>query len=234
MSERDDPHFDQYAGKYDDLHRDSIRASGEEPEYFAAYKADYVRRMVPGDQGRLRILDFGCGIGNGIPHLAARFPGAELTGVDVSGDSLELAREAHPQARFERIEGGRLPLADASADVAVAACVFHHIPPPEREQWVAELHRVLAPGGRLFVFEHNPLNPVTQRVVAACEFDDDAILLPRSETVGLMRGAGFEGVDVDYIVFFPRALAALRPMERHLAWLPAGAQYAVHGQVAPR
>ena len=234
MSERDEPHFDQYAGKYDNLHRDSIRASGEEPEYFAAYKADYVRRMVPGGWAGLRILDFGCGIGNGIPHLATRFPGSELTGVDVSGDSIAMAREANPHARFERIEGARLPLPDASADIAVAACVFHHIPPPERAQWIAELHRVLAPGGRLVVFEHNPLNPVTQRVVAACEFDDDAILLPRGETVGLMRGAGFEGVDVDYIVFFPRVLSALRPMERHLAWLPAGAQYAAYGQVASR
>lgn len=234
MSERDDPHFDQYAGKYDDLHRDSIRASGEEPEYFAAYKADYVRRMFPAAAGRPRILDFGCGIGNGIPHLAARFPGAQLTGVDVSGDSLELARRANPDATFARIEDGRVPLPDASADMAVAACVFHHIPPRERAQWVAELHRVLAPGGRLVVFEHNPLNPVTRRVVAACKFDDDAILLPRGETVGLMRSAGFESLEADYIVFFPRALSALRPMERHLAWLPAGAQYAVHGRAASR
>lgn len=234
MNERDDPHFDRYAGRYDALHRDSIRSSGEEPEYFAAYKADYVRRMVPAAAVPLRILDFGCGIGNGIPHLVSRFPDAELTGVDVSGDSLALAREAHPHVRFERIEDGRVPVADASVDVAVAACVFHHIPPSERAQSIAELRRVLAPGGRLFVFEHNPLNPVTQRVVAACEFDDDAILLPRGETMGLLRDAGFEAVDCDYIVFFPRALSALRPVERHLAWLPAGAQYAVHGQVAAR
>jgi ubiquinone/menaquinone biosynthesis C-methylase UbiE len=233
MDQRDDPHFDRYAGRYDALHRNSIRASGEEPDYFAAYKAEYVRRMVPAES-RPRILDFGCGIGNSIPHLAERFPGAELTGVDVSGDSLELARGLHPRVRFERIEGESLPLPDACVDIAIAACVFHHIPPPQRAHWVAELRRVLVPGGRLVVFEHNPLNPVTQRVVAACEFDDDAILLPKGETLGLLRTAGFEAVGADYIVFFPRALAALRPVERHLAWLPAGAQYAAHGQVGSR
>jgi hypothetical protein len=108
--------------------------------------------------------------------------------------------------------------------------VFHHIPPGERACWVSELRRVIRPGGALFVFEHNPLNPLTRKVVNDCPFDEDAILLPRRETTTLLRDAGFEDVAADYIVFFPQALAVLRPLERRLAWLPAGAQYAVHGR----
>ena len=89
--------------------------------------------------------------------------------------------------------------------------------------------RLLAPGGRLFVFEHNPLNPVTRRAVAACDFDDDAVLLWPWQARRVLRSAGLRDVRLDYIVFFPRSLARLRPLEPRLAWLPLGAQVMVVG-----
>lgn len=231
MSGHDDPYFDGYASRYRELHRDSVRASGEEPDYFAAFKIDWMASALGASAGTaaLDILDFGCGIGGSAAHLRRNFPAASITGLDVSGQSIELARGAHPGIRFEVIEGARIPLTDASHDVAFAACVYHHLPPAERAHWTAELRRVLRPGGRLFVFEHNPLNPLTRRVVRDCPFDEDAVLLPRRESLRLLRDAGFGAAAVDYIVFFPAALARLRPLEPRLAWLPLGAQYVAHG-----
>jgi hypothetical protein len=74
------------------------------------------------------------------------------------------------------------------------------------------------------VFEHNPLNPLTQKSVRDCPFDDDAILLFPWELRGLLARSGFERVRQDYIVFFPRLLRRLRPLEPKLGWLCLGAQ----------
>lgn len=226
------PSFDRYAREYSAMHRESIRASGEEPDYFAAYKIEYVSRRI----GRAlagtapTIVDFGCGIGNSIPHIAQCFPAARIHGVDVSGESLELARAANPAATFEMLGEDTMPVADASADVVLAACVYHHIAPAERATWTREIHRILRPGGHCFIFEHNPLNPMTLKVVRDCPFDEDAILLRARETRALLADAGFNAVNVDYTVFFPRPLSFLRPAEPMLAKLPLGAQYVAHGR----
>ena len=45
----------------------------------------------------------------------------------------------------------------------------------------------------------------------------------------LLRGAELFKVDLDYIVFFPHALAAMRPMEPGLKWFPLGAQVCAWG-----
>jgi len=177
----------------------------------------------------LAVLDFGCGIGNATTHLRAAFPHASLHGVDPSVESIRLAGErCGGEAEFRVSDERRLPYAGGQFDVVQAACVFHHIPPPQRLHWMRELRRVLAPGGRLFVFEHNVLNPLTRKAVRDCTFDADAILLPRRELLGLASGAGFSGIGARYIVFFPAALAGLRWLEPRLGRIPIGAQYVVH------
>ena len=230
------PEFDQYAEEYTDLHRASIRTSGEDPAFFAAYKARYMAASL-GDGARvqsLSILDFGCGVGNTIAHLHKAFPAASLHGADLSGESIRLATESHPlEATFRTIESARLPHDDATFDIVMAACVFHHIPPAERNHWMSEIRRVLKPGGRIFVFEHNMLNPLTLKAVRDCSFDEDAILLPRSELLGLARQAEFDDVHCRYIVFFPHLLGFLRPIESLMGWIPFGAQYVVQGVAGP-
>lgn len=226
------PEFDQYAEEYTKLHRASIRVSGEGPEFFAAYKAGYMAALL-GNTARtnpVSILDFGCGVGNAIAHLRRAFPAASLHGVDLSGESIRLATESHSsEATFRTIEDAHLPHEDESFDVVMAACVFHHIPPTERTHWMSEIRRVLKPGGHVFVFEHNMLNPLTLKTVRDCPFDEDAILLPRSELLDLVRRTEFAEIRCKYIVFFPHLLAFLRPLEPLMGWIPLGAQYVVHG-----
>jgi hypothetical protein len=113
---------------------------------------------------------------------------------------------------------------------AVVSGVLHHVPRAERSGVLERLREKLRPGGRVFVFEHNPLNPLTQRAVRTCPFDDDADLLWPWQAKRLLGAAGFSDVALEYIVFFPRPLALLRPLEPRLGWLPLGAQMLVVGR----
>jgi SAM-dependent methyltransferase len=198
--------FDRFADRYAETIDASVGFSGGGAADFAELKARYLARLLPpGFAGKL--LDFGCGVGSVSAELARRFPAAALHGYDPSQASL--ARIPAAVAA-----GGRFTARTDELDRERAACL-------------AGLAARLAPGGRLVVVEHNPLNPATRWVVSRCPLDDDAILLPRRETIRLLRRAGFGIERADYVTFFPRPLALLRPLERHLGWLPLGAQYAV-------
>lgn len=218
--------FDAVAGDYDRMHRDSIKMSGEDPEYFARYKLEVLRRIL-GEGFARPLLDFGCGIGNLTKFLVEAFP--EVHGYDPSSASVAMAKERAPSAVFT-FEEAELP--EARFGAIVIANVLHHVPPAEREALLARVASKLAPGGKLVVFEHNPWNPLTRKVVADCPFDADAVLLPPPEIRQRLETAGLARVKTRYIVFFPKALAALRGMEPGLAWLPIGAQVAVTAERA--
>ncbi len=220
--------FDRFADEYTATHAGNVRLSGEEPDYFARYKIEEVRRRWDAE-GRSEpgaVLDFGVGIGNSLPHLARLFPQAEVTGVDVSQRSLQVAAHRFPGvARLLAYDGEAIPLEGAGFDMIFSACVFHHIDPAEHGAIFTELLRLLRPGGLMVVFEHNPLNPVTRYIVATCPFDENAELLAAPALKKTQAAAGFRRVDVAYTGFFPGPLRALRPLERFMTGLPLGAQY---------
>lgn len=224
--------FDAFADEYEGLHSQNIRLSGEEPAYFAQQKAQMAAALVADALPRPRILDFGTGVGNSIEPLKQQFPAAQLEGIDVSLRSLEIATSRFAElATFRHFDGATIPSADGSFGLAFAACVFHHIDGGEHEALIRELRRVLAPGGWLTIFEHNPLNPLTRHAVNTCEFDRNARLLTARTLKAVVRRAGFSHVQAKYCVFFPRALRALRPLEKRMGWLPLGAQYCVVARV---
>jgi ubiquinone/menaquinone biosynthesis C-methylase UbiE len=233
MSDQDiRPEFDRYATEYRDLHNASITASGEESEYFSRYKAEVARRELgAAATSAIKVLDFGTGIGGSVGPLRSVLPHAELHGADISSESVALAQRQHGgHASFAVISDNVLPYPDNSFDMVFVACVYHHIPVDQRRHWTAEIRRVLRADGHLLVFEHNVLNPLTRKVVRDCVFDKDAILLPRNELLKWVGQQSFRAVKAQYIVFFPRPLAFLRPVERSLGWLPLGAQYYVHAR----
>jgi len=223
--------FDKFAHEYAELHRANIAASGEGPEYFAEYKIRDLRDLwaaAGGAAAPQRVLDFGAGIGGSVEYLRRYFPVARLTCVDVSLASLRIAAQRVPDAaEFVAFDGSRLPFADGSFDCAFSACVFHHIEPACHVALLAELHRVLRPGGLVMIYEHNPLNPLTVRAVRTCPFDENAILMRAGTLKQRLVDAGFAAATARYRLFFPRALRLLRPVEHWLNWLPLGAQYYV-------
>ncbi len=228
--------FDKFADEYLAVHGANVRLSGEDPEYFSRYKIDEVRRRWSASSRPEPevVLDFGCGIGGSLPHLARAFPQARLTGLDVSERSLAIAAQRFPDlARLVHHDGSAaLPIEADSCDLVFSACVFHHIPAGMHVDLLTELRRILRPGGSLVVFEHNPANPVTRYIVASCPFDVNAVLLPAATLRRRFREAGFASTAVRFTGFFPRWLSVLRPTESWLARLPVGAQYFAEAQAA--
>lgn len=223
--------FDKFADEYTATHGENIRVSGESPEYFAEYKIADIARVTGGLGPDARILDFGSGIGNSVPHVNKYFPQAALTCLDVSPRSLEIARQRFPDlAVYEAFDGEHIPHAEGEFDVAFAACVFHHIDGARHAHFLGELNRVLRPGGRLFVFEHNPMNPLTRHAVDKCPFDENAVLVNAPRMRELFQKSRFAGVALQYRVFFPGFMRRFRSIERALTWLPLGAQYVICGQ----
>jgi SAM-dependent methyltransferase len=216
------PEFDRHASEYEAQLRESMSAAFAEDRYFAEYKVLYMARRL-GDAVPARLLDFGCGIGRSLELLRALFPRTELWGYDVSGESIRVAVERLPGARLT----SDLDSLPAGFDVVFAANVFHHIPAAERRTALEKCAQLLAEGGRIFIFEHNPLNPVTRWVFERCPFDEHAVMLSRRETQDLAAAAGLRVAGSGYTLFFPRPLSWLRFAEPLLAWLPLGAQYCV-------
>ena len=105
--------------------------------------APYVR-----DRAGLHVLDAGCGPGGNGEWLG---PHGTVVGADRSPDALRFVHERRPSVRPVRGDLTALPIADASVDVAIALTVLYAV--PDDAAAVAELARVLVPGGALVVVE---------------------------------------------------------------------------------
>ena len=101
----------------------------------------------------MRILDFGCGAGRGLPYFQNYFPQSELWGFDISPESLEVARDRVSTAKL--VYDWEI-IAEQRFDLIFAANVFHHIPIEERQLALNRCRDVLDEGGQIFLFEHNP------------------------------------------------------------------------------
>lgn len=215
--------FDRFAESYGDVLDRSIAISGESSTYFAEYKALYLRRLL-GASFSGKILDFGCGVGLLSRYLQKHLPAADIDGFDTSQNSI--AKVDHALSSRGLFTSTADDLAQ-DYDLIVVANVMHHIPPEQRLGVVQRLANRLHRGGLLSIFEHNSANPVTRWIVERCPFDEDAILLAPEETASYIAGAGLRFKRRDYIVFMPRFLSYLRPLEWSLRRLPLGAQYAM-------
>jgi SAM-dependent methyltransferase len=222
--------FDAYSDSYDDTVNSALAFSGLKVDFFTRVKADYISQLISGhftNAAQVSVLDVGCGVGNTISLLIGKV--SRLAGVDVSEACIAAAKKRPPGVEYATYDGIHLPYPDANFDVAFAICVFHHVPLADRAALARDIRRVLRPGGLFVIFEHNPYNPLTMRIVNACEFDKDAILLRRSETETLMRGAGLQDVSSRYILTVPAAGPFLHRVDRLFSRLPMGAQYYTAG-----
>jgi ubiquinone/menaquinone biosynthesis C-methylase UbiE len=121
--------------------------------------AEYTEQILPLAvqhlAGTTSVLDVGCGEGQ-VARLAAVIPGIErVVGVDPTWAQLRVAAARGAQVGYARAGAAALPFPDSSFDAVVACLVFEHI--DEVDAAIAEVGRVLAPGGRFLFFLNHPL-----------------------------------------------------------------------------
>jgi len=104
--------------------------------------------------GAARVLDVGCGDGQ-VSRLATGLGASTVVGVDPTWNQLTVAAARGEATAFLRAAAGALPFADASFDAVVACLVFEHI--RDVDDAIAEVARVLVPGGRFCFFLNHPL-----------------------------------------------------------------------------
>ena len=224
--------FDRFADEYKTVHAASLSSFEKNSEYFIEYK---IRDIACGcgftsrkSNTQFKIMDFGAGTGESIPYVKKYFNNVELTCVDVSARSLDVAERNFPGlAQYIYFDGVQIPFVDIYFDVIYVACVFHHVDDVAHLCIIKELHRVLKPKGHFYIFEHNPFNPLTTHVVRNCPFDEHAHLIQAPVMRRKLMQVGFNQVTLRYRYFFPDFLKAFRPIEKFLGWLPLGGQYSV-------
>jgi len=175
-------------------------------------------------QGKPVVLDYGCGVGTLSNCLQGLLPKAHLNGFDVSAESITTINCNLASRGLFTNDSAQL---GAGYNVIILSNVLHHIDPPNRSGTIQELKARLCGDGLLIVFEHNPINPVTQWVVRNSPLDENAILLYRGEVLTLLSSIEMSVLRTSYLFFFPRVLSSMRFLEDHLQWCPLGAQYAV-------
>jgi ubiquinone/menaquinone biosynthesis C-methylase UbiE len=101
---------------------------------------------------RARLLDVGCGTGRFLREVKANYPRLGVTGLDLSPFYLEVAqRELRSWSRVQLVLGAAeaMPFADGQFDAITCIYLFHELPSAVRRAVVAEIRRVLKPGGAL-------------------------------------------------------------------------------------
>ncbi|MFE0178916.1 class I SAM-dependent DNA methyltransferase [Streptomyces sp. NPDC059002] len=175
--------YDSIATVYAGLARDDLEAPSPDRAWISAF-ADQVRA-----DGAGTVAELGCGPGPVTALL--RDLGLDAFGVDLSPVMIGLAREAHPDIRFEVGSMDALDLPDGGLSGVVSWYSVIHTPPRELPPYFEEFHRVLAPGGHLllgfFESEGAPVTPFDHKVTTAYRW-------PIDELAGLAAGAGFAEV----------------------------------------
>lgn len=176
--------FDRHARQWDDLARTLLPV----PEYR--------RRLLELVPEGVNVLEIGVGTGGLLAELAAR--ALQVIGVDHSPAMLEEARRRLTAAGIGGVElrlgeMSHLPLSDASVGCVVANMVLHHAADPA--QVLAEIRRVLAPGGALLLADlarH-------EREAAREQLADQWLGFDEAELTGWLKAAGFSDAHCERI-----------------------------------
>jgi len=120
-----------------------------------------------------KVLDVGCGTGD-LTLTAMNYAGVSGSahGIDASPEGIDLARIKAKRIGSETIfEVGlieKIPYPDATFDVVISRLVIHHLPDDLKRQGIAEIFRVLKPGGLVFLADFRPPNnPILAHVTSA-------------------------------------------------------------------
>ena len=221
------PEFDSYAREYSELLRDPVRDRfATTPLFFHQRKWGVIREFFD-SLGRstreANWLDVGCGRGELLRLGQSAF--GRVAGCDLSQEMLKASADLEVRLQTAPTE---LPFDSEAFDFVTAVCVYHHVGLSDRDALTREAFRVLRPGGVLCVIEHNPLNPLTRRIVQRTPVDTNANLLPHSEARRLVGSTGFSCLDTRFFLYLPESAFRRMPwLEALLKHVPLGGQYAL-------
>jgi len=217
--------FDRFARGYDAALDQGLAATGERREFFARRRVGWLRDRLDelGITPR-SVMDFGCGIGATTGILLDVLEATTVLGVDISCESLSVARDRHPDRAMTFLTPDEWP-SGLEVDLVYCNGVFHHIDATERPASLGFIRRALAPAGVFALWENNPWNPGTRLVMRRIPFDRDAQLMTSGDAVRLLVEQGFNPLRLDCAFVFPHGLRAFRPLEPHLSAWPFGGQY---------
>ncbi|AJC72515.1 ubiquinone biosynthesis protein UbiE [Thermococcus guaymasensis DSM 11113] len=186
-------YFDKIASRYDDWYKTKTGQYVDRVEKWLVFS------MLKTKSGRA--LDLGCGTGNYTLELKKR--GFDVIGLDASEEMLKIAR----MKGLNCIKGDayNLPFPDESFDLVLSVTMFEFIHEPEKV--IAEIHRVLKPGGEVLIGTMNgrSLWFIFKRLKSI--FVETAYRYARfytpEELETLLKNAGFRDVESAGVIFFP-------------------------------
>ncbi|GAB1541503.1 hypothetical protein NUACC21_41740 [Scytonema sp. NUACC21] len=110
-----------------------------------------------------KVLDVGCGTGESTRYLINRYPGINVEGMDISSGMLNEARRLSPKLTYFEGDVCAIPCANSTYDFVLTTFTFRNF--PNRNVAIAEMLRVLRPGGRLLILDHfYPQNPLWRSI----------------------------------------------------------------------
>jgi SAM-dependent methyltransferase len=203
-------HFDEVAAVYDETLPPHVT------EHYLRKRTRFLLDHCPPPAA---VLDVGCGTG----ALAARLSesGYDMVGLDPSRGMLEVLRERAPGIEAVLGSATEIPFADGEFDLSLSVATLHHIAgPDEVRRALAEMARVVRPGGHVLVWDHNPRNPYWPHLMRRVPQDRGGErLIGAEELLSGLRSGGAEPVLVSQLGLVPdftppRLLGAAAALER--------------------
>ena len=145
------------------------------------------------------VLDVGCGTGD-LTLLAksAAGPSGTVFGIDASPEMVAVAQHKATQSGFAvDFQAGlieNLTFPDSTFDVVLSSLMMHHLPDETKRQGLAEIHRVLKPGGRLLAVDFKRPTSGVERLIQPFLFHR-GLSLGVQDLPPLMEAAGFQHVE---------------------------------------
>jgi SAM-dependent methyltransferase len=203
-AERQQALYNQVAHEYDDVFPAHVA------DHYLDKRVAIVRSLLPAG----RVLDVGCGTGQLAERIVAA--GYQVIGVDLSPGMLQRALARGLAGTFAAFSSA-LPFADGSFDLALTVATLHHLETPVRVAFtIAEMGRVVRPGGYVLLWDHNPLNPYWPILMKRVPQDSgDERLVPMGEILADVKAAGLEVVWARRLGLVPEFVPArLMPLAR--------------------
>lgn len=185
----------RWAGRYDIVVK--LLALGKDRAL--RQKTVEVAQVRPGDQ----VLDVGCGTGDlTFAAKAVAGPTGRVSGIDAASEMIEVARskvaKANAEIDFKVDVVEQLSFPDNTFDVVLSSLMMHHLPDDLKRAGLAEIYRVLKPGGRLLVVDFKRPTTSLGRMLMP-------VMMHRSMPSGaqdlpaLMAAAGFVQIETGHI-----------------------------------